>query len=821
MRLKDSAAISQFAFILSFVLLAVPPLHADIARDQARIDKFLKRRDFDQAEFVCRERLSNSTIGKRERAAYTIELLRVFARKSEAVEREDRRVLFESADREVTKYLAYDRDSPQRLLVRFQAALLPRLKAVLRQYDRPRSATAAADPAVLKDIRDANRQLRLLIKDVDDRLRRTKNRDPNDQERLSRKELTNLRARILLELGKTYQQQADAYPAGSDDRILAATESVQYLQKLSPASLSPQMWASSQLKLLASLRMKGDWESAAKLLRTLKVQSKSPSTKLLIHAELLRITHKRQEWKQLEKLLVSQPADAAESTLAARADWSLAVIESYLGLAGQSGGGAGTGSAKDWEGRATALLDERRDEFGAFWVRRVQSIMATAIDDGQSKGSASTRLLAHAAEGLFREGNLAEAIVAYEKAAAAARKEDDLVQSFELARTAAGIRLKLGDRDGASQQFRQTALGYREYARAAETHLLAIKLAASAGSNESKRTTAYAELLDEHLDAWPTSDVSDTAYIWRAQHLASKSEWLAAVRDYLMVRGESNKAVDAVRSAMDCIQKWSSGAVNPNRDNIRQVVDRFAAYSAKNSGDAGALASLAALSITLDQQLPVGLRVQRLESRVAAVKNQQPPREWIDDANKLLTAAYAEAGNARAAESALNQVQRLKPNDWLWLLGRLVRTKSSATESVRNQVLRRGKGFDAAQTIDWDALRARSLVMSGKFAEADQIYQRLIKSNPRDGAIYEGYAELLAASSQWDKSIDAYRHLVAHSPAASDRWFRGKLGVARSLFNSGQKERAAEIVRVLSVLHPELGGPQLKQQFQSLLRSAK
>jgi thioredoxin-like negative regulator of GroEL len=803
---------------LLFVMLAPTILFADVTADQARIDKFLKQRNFDRAEFICRERLSDSRISTRDRAAYTIELLRVVSRQAEVAAREERQAIFASADREIAKYLNYDRDSPQRLLVRFQAALLTRLKAVLRQYDRPRSVTAAADPAILKDFRDTNRQLRMLSRDVEEGLRRDRNRDPNKEERLTRKELTNLRARILLELGKTYQQQADAYPIGSDDRILAATESVQYLQKLSPASLSEAMWASSQLKLLAGYRIKGDWVGAAKLLRSFAAQSSSPSTRLGIHAELLRIAHKQQNWKRLEQLLVSQPNDAATSQMSTRAEWSLAVIESYLGLAVETKGQGNARAATDWEGRATALLDERREEFGLFWVRRVQSVMAAAIDNGEARGSASTSLLVHAAEGLYREGKLTEAMVAYDKAAGLAREEGDLVQAFELGRTAAGIRLKSGDRSAARKLFRDVALSYREYAKAPETHLLAIKLAAAGSGDEG--SGKYAALLEEHLEAWPTSEVSSTVYYWRAQGRQTQSDWLAATRDYLLVRDESRFAEDAMQSAIDCALRWLD--TKPALIDVQRLVERFVRYGARSNRDAGTLAEIGALQLSLQQDFDSANLMTRLGERLGTDQPVAERPAWHNTAHRLLVIAHARRQDSTSATRELAEVRDLSPAEWTALLQELVGLPASPDiNALLGQVIARGHGFNATQKRKWDALRAQALMASGKSQEAERLYKSLIAANKNDGAAHEGYAKLLAASAQWEKSIAAYRHLAAHSQTATDRWFRAKLGIANGLAKSGQTNRAAEVVRLLEVLHPELGGAELREKFKSLLRGVR
>ena len=66
-------------------------------------------------------------------------------------------------------------------------------------------------------------------------------------------------------------------------------------------------------------------------------------------------------------------------------------------------------------------------------------------------------------------------------------------------------------------------------------------------------------------------------------------------------------------------------------------------------------------------------------------------------------------------------------------------------------------------------------------------------------------------------ALEKWRELEQKSPPRSRRWFLAKYWVARLHFEQGNRTQAAKIITLLQLLHPELGGPELKPQFEELL----
>ncbi len=120
-----------------------------------------------------------------------------------------------------------------------------------------------------------------------------------------------------------------------------------------------------------------------------------------------------------------------------------------------------------------------------------------------------------------------------------------------------------------------------------------------------------------------------------------------------------------------------------------------------------------------------------------------------------------------------------------------------------------------------ERLAARALRDAGRGAESLQSYARLAQDYPNDGTIQEEYAQLLSEAGDratLETALAQWRQVEQRSPAASDRWFRAKYAIALLHYRLGNPQQAKKIITLLQVLHPELGGTQLKPQFLALMQ---
>ncbi|MBN1588674.1 MAG: hypothetical protein JW888_04090, partial [Pirellulales bacterium] len=118
-------------------------------------------------------------------------------------------------------------------------------------------------------------------------------------------------------------------------------------------------------------------------------------------------------------------------------------------------------------------------------------------------------------------------------------------------------------------------------------------------------------------------------------------------------------------------------------------------------------------------------------------------------------------------------------------------------------------------------VQAGALVASGRADEALRQYANLARAYPDDGDLREAYAQLLAARDD-RPSLEAaqmeWREVERRSKPGGPRWFRAKYAVAELHLRLGRADQAERMVRLVALLHPELGGETMKHRFEQLLR---
>jgi tetratricopeptide (TPR) repeat protein len=155
-------------------------------------------------------------------------------------------------------------------------------------------------------------------------------------------------------------------------------------------------------------------------------------------------------------------------------------------------------------------------------------------------------------------------------------------------------------------------------------------------------------------------------------------------------------------------------------------------------------------------------------------------------------------------------------------LGRIERAEGRFADAVRalSDISRDSTRYDDA------LVELRKCFGEASFDQWDDlppapVLADLATRYPDDGAIQEAHARALANSEPpeaWRRALEQFRAIEKRSPEGSARWFRAKYGIASMHLRLGDAAKAAKMVRLLKVLHPELGGPELRPQFEELLR---
>jgi len=516
-----------------------------------------------------------------------------------------------------------------------------------------------------------------------------------------------------------------------------------------------------------------------------------------------------------------------------------AFLETYLAawrLASRQGGGD---QAKHWQSKAGGQVRLMDELYGPYWTRRAEMLLARYVR--AAPGDGDLAMLVRAAESSFRSGRPDESIEAYRRAARSALEQGNTARAFELRYIAASIEHQRGRHAAASAAYAELAREMPTNPAAAEAHLLAIYHAAQlAREAPGDPLGSYEKMLQEHLRMWPDGPAVDQV-----------RRRLGRLREH---RGDLGGAVEAYRSISPVQPDFLADVEAVERCCKRLIENRKAAgepigqiatdaatwFESLVVGPGGRLpqrwspvqryAALAAARMLLDYTDKGYARAERILS--SAIKGAaDAPADWKSSAQALLVYSLAGGGRIAEASNVLGSLSAGPPQELLTLLEGLGRVGAKSPNNLRSQladlqlravdVLRpRSAALDASARRRIERITAEALAAAGRTSEAIRAYKGLAKSYPRNAQVQEAYASLL--SGQGDRvslqaALSKWRELEKHSAAGSDRWFRAKYSEALIHYRLGDRKKAAKIITLLKLLHPELGGPAMKTQFEELL----
>ena len=199
-------------------------------------------------------------------------------------------------------------------------------------------------------------------------------------------------------------------------------------------------------------------------------------------------------------------------------------------------------------------------------------------------------------------------------------------------------------------------------------------------------------------------------------------------------------------------------------------------------------------------------------------------------ARRLRIAALSQLGKTVDAEAeARAEARRTSPADLLDL-ARLIDRAASATDS---DLTRRRAGtlirtllaplIDDPSTLpdplrpETTLRRARALALSG---DPDNARIALADANldPKslDDRLLSDLADLSSHLDLPARAADAYRLLARRFPAGSLPWLSARYGLALAYSQSHRPREARQLIDGTSILHPDLGGADLRNRFEQL-----
>ncbi|MFO0914298.1 MAG: hypothetical protein U0795_15165 [Pirellulales bacterium] len=492
------------------------------------------------------------------------------------------------------------------------------------------------------------------------------------------------------------------------------------------------------------------------------------------------------------------------------------------------------------------------------WLMMCGCILSWLLSVVPLSAQEATALQAEAigqvAADLLREGKTAEAVASFDQGAAAAAKlgRVDLAYSW-LCQAAAIVEQQQAYRDAAAR-YQSLALEYRDEPSAGSMHLRGLACLAEVARNDGKVLDEYQAGLQRHLTTWSRGAASDRARIWLAELLTARAQNTDAIEvlkgvppgsaDYRRalellqqsVRQQLRQLTDPEaqqRLALSMIRFWENQTFAPQ--------DPSAARPAELPADGPAAPTRRwtddqLWTLLASARLRVGLLRQNSQ-RVSEVLDEilagdEPDAAWRSQAHLVAALAYAYQANWDRVAQHLQQLpsasvaEVLEGAETLGQLGlELPADRRPAVAQVMTGVLDRTtepSEAEAALRARWWECRAQAARLASDPAAAKRAYDAALVAGPDDLPLKMRYARWLAESDfDLEAAQQLWRTVMETTPRYGDIWWQAKYESAALLVRQGKIEQADRMIRQLEILHPDLGGTQLRTAFQRLQQSLR
>ena len=137
---------------------------------------------------------------------------------------------------------------------------------------------------------------------------------------------------------------------------------------------------------------------------------------------------------------------------------------------------------------------------------------------------------------------------------------------------------------------------------------------------------------------------------------------------------------------------------------------------------------------------------------------------------------------------------------------------------IRQQKQRLSEALKAIPKTPAERLsEAQTALKENRPTDAVALFTPLAKEFPNAQDVQIGFAEALSAANADQDALAQWRKVAQNVKQYSPQWYQAKYEVASLLVKTGQKDKAAEMIRLLKLLRPDLGGTEWSEKFEKLL----
>lgn len=763
------------------------------------------------AELQCERLLEKGDLSDEQRVEATIEFSKTLAVQALNSRPPQRDEYWQRSFSIINKSLAQTTDTVQTILLRLQRALAT---LEMAEWSRREAEVQAASDADWNDARSQLRDAIRQLKDVESLLNQPRLRA--DQQEFTSTRLNELDRNTRYQLSRAYRNQAITYAGQPKDQIASLTQALNRLQSIAGETVADQLVWQSRMDRIECYRLRGDLDVANQLIKDAELAPDSFLGQLASAA--IRLALASGQPQAALNLLKSQ--DGVQS----HPELELARIETMVHLASEARNAA---ERTKYQREAAVVASQLMRLHGNYWGLRGEMLIARLAD--RSNDADDTQLLDTAAKTLLKQGSPEQASELFIRAARQAENDGQTDKAFDFRFKAATVDHQQGNLQAAIDQFRDVSFNrFPEHERAPEAHLLAVFDAAalyqqSARSEQREQAerslSQYESLLKEHVQRWPTNPTADQARIWFGRLLTAKNKLEDAAANFQAVAANSEHAREAYSRLGEI---YGRRLAKPSPEQVKQVRSWMAErlqIETKPEAQTELMLQNARVLLLPPSDYPAANRM--IKSTISQMRPDSPGRELAHALTVIATAGTT----PEAAGSTLSGVLPLQIDSLREILQRLqpIRDHSRDDTSLRELAL---EVVNLMRAYEQQFQPQDVLLIEQTIADTEQTpqaiirYEKLARQQPLDRRIQLRYAELISQGRDRNSRMSAlnqWRRVVQLSVPHSPEWFRGKLGVAQTYFDMGDRQKTRELIELLMTLYPDMGGPPLKKSFSDLL----
>ncbi len=805
--------------------------------DRLVVRGLIDRQLFDLAESLCHDQLRKQPSGTVGLSDWTIELIKVLAAKASSSDLISRDEQWEQVEQIQIQFARLYSDHPRLILVRLQGALTSLSRAQqIRQEVQIEMREAADALLAVENLETVARELQALERHIDSMIPIAPDQPQNDG-RLSKHELQNLKINIALQLARSNVDRALLLPsARSFDRLDILRQADSQLESVLRATNPDQpLWWEVQLELAKIKRHQGDLATARQTLDAIQIADPPVELNLLVEEESMRLLIAVGNLEAIQQILRSIEPDKRR-----RPGYSVLLVEAALQVAE---GIDDEQQRSYWQQMAMAFAKRIEIQHGAYWTRQANLLLTKSFGSGIAQ-IGDAQILLRVAMDSERKQHWEEAIQAYDKAADAFLQVHQTEQATQIRYRAALILQQQQQHRHAYERFNAVVEDFPDSKTAASANVLAIWNYSRLPDGQPDRNDRYRQMLDRHLSTWPDHESAAQILLWRAETHALKQDFQDAYNDLMMIFSEQPQTAEAIKLA----QQWLEPATQAFEEDAtaqREFVLELSGWLESHISDEpnqmpeswNAAKQQAAVLLARVNLLFLGESEVWLGTLLRAALSQPtgPDEPWRSFAAAwLVVALVSQPDTDEEIASWLTRIAEAEA--WTQLLSGidavLNRTSETAVQKMiaRRHVLisssleQQLERVDDAQKMRWSLAKARSLELGGDYGQAISELEQLALDYPQEVAVHVAYAAALTRSevkADWAKALGRWRLIAAKTQPNSVRWFEAKYHVAKLLLKTGQHQEAAQFLEFMERVPPGWTESALKSEFDQLLREAK